>query len=134
MLKSVSEGNSEASLTEKMLNLNMERECQSILLGLRPPKDRRFSGDTEKIEFEAHIHAFQRAMKVEGVSDAIRVGELAHWFSGNALEICGLFYFETDATKQYKLILGELTKYYGRMNITAESLLEKILRGGDQRK
>ena len=91
-------------------------------------------GDTQKIEFEVHLHAFQRAMKVEGVSDAIKVNKLSHWFSSDALEICSLFYFKTDATKQYKLIIGELTKYYGRMNITAESLLEKILRGGRSKK
>ena len=132
-LNSVSEGISAVSLTEKMLSVSMERECRSILVGLRPPKEKRFSGDTQKIEFEAHLHAFQRAMKVEGVSDAIIVNELAHWFCGNAASICNLFYFETDATKQLKLILEELTKYYGSMNITAESLLERLLKGrGDQ--
>ena len=111
--------------------MSLERECRSILVGLRPPKEKRFSGDTRKIEFEAHLHAFHRAMKVEGVSDAIIVNELAHWFCGDAASICDLFYYETDAKKQLKLILEELTKYYGSMNITAESLLEKLLRGGE---
>ena len=102
-----------------MLAVSMERECRSILVGLRPPKEKRFSGDTQNIEFEAHIHAFHRAMKVPGVSDAIKVNELAHWFTGDAAAICNLFYFETDAAIQLKLILEELTKYYGSMNITA---------------
>ena len=92
-----------------------------------PPKEKRFSGDTQKIEFEAHLHAIHRAMKVPGVSDAIKVNKLAHWFTSDTAEICNLFYFETDATKQLRLI-EELTKYYGSMNIEAESLLEKLLK------
>ena len=44
------------------------------------------------------------------MSDAIKVNELSHWLSSDALEICGLFYFEIDPVRQFMLIIDELTK------------------------
>ena len=68
-------------------------------------------------------------MKIEGINDSIRVTEISHWFDGNAGDICGLFHFHEDPAEQYRLMIGELKKYYGRCLVTTESMLEQILDG-----
>ena len=95
-----------------------------MLAGLRPSVERRFTGDSTKVEFESHLRSFQRAMKIEGINDSIRVTEMSHWFTGDAGEICGLYCFHEDSSEQYRLMIGELKKYYGRRIITTEAMLE----------
>ena len=100
-----------------------------MLSASRPPPEKRFSGYSCKIDFDAHVKSFERAMMVEGVTAQMKVMELNHWFANDAAEICNLFYFVENAEEQFHLIMEELKKYYGRKNITAESMLEKILEG-----
>ena len=83
--KTVSLGSSSA--TDKMLAVSVERECRGVLVGLRPPNNKRFNGDKNKINFDNHLKSFERAMKEEGASDAIKVGELVHWFTGEAADL-----------------------------------------------
>ena len=118
-----------ADINERMLAINIERECRSVLATLRPPAQKKFSGNA-KIDFESHLKSYERAMKVPGVTDAIKVAELQFWFSGEAADVCELSLFEEDPEAQFKSILTELKKYYGKKNNTAESILEKILDGG----
>ena len=125
--ETISLGSSTAA--NKMIAVSVERECRGVLVGLRPPNNKRFNGDKSKVNFDSHLKAYERAMKVEGATDAIKVGELAHWFTGEAADLCELFYFEEDPTRQLELIIAELTRYYGCKNNTAEGLLERILDG-----
>ena len=111
-----------------MLSINIEKQCRSVLVGLRPPASKRFNGNN-KIDFDSHLKAFERAMKVEGVTDLIKVGELQHWFSGEPLDVCELSLFEENPETQLESILLELKRYYGKKNNTAEAILEKILDG-----
>ena len=118
-----------SSTPDKILAVSMERECREILASQRPPANKRFSGDGTKIDFDNHLKAFERTMMVTGITPSLKVGELSHWFCGEAQELMDVCLFIKDPQAQYDAMITELTNYFGRKNISAETILDKILDG-----
>ena len=125
----VSPGGRPPSVGEQIMKATVERECRAILQGIRPPKELKFNGDLNKIDYESHMLEFRRAMKQPGITDEIIIHELPHWFSGVALGVIKLFNYEEDCTVQYKLITDKLNKKYGHKKDTLDNLLDKIVKG-----
>ena len=122
----------------KIMRTGLSRECRAAVAMLRPPEKKRFNGDLEKHDFETHLICYERAMKQEGITDEIRVGEFPFWFSGVAIQFIELYYQEEDSSEQYKLIIARLKQLYGNKSNSVENMLDKILNGtevktGDQK-
>lgn len=92
-------------------NQRFKRECRHSLSSLRPSPEDRFSGGDSRIDFEVHIAKLNRAMKIEGITDGMKVHEMNYWCP--RLEMCSLHFYKENATVQLMRIKEELTHFYG---------------------
>ena len=118
-------------VNERIMITGLERECRAIVASLRPPKEKRFNGDLEKVDYEIHQRNFQKAMKQPGINDEIRVSELQFWYTGVAMSFIELYNQTDDTAEQYRLIVKKLNEKYGNKSNSVENLLEKILSGNE---
>ena len=118
----------QSDINERMLNISIERECKAALVNLRPHHSKKFDA-VRDIDFDAHYNSFIRAMKVDGITDTIKLQELRFWFDGEPLKLMDLFFFEEDTSIQFSNATKELVKRYGKKINSAELILEKLLEG-----
>ena len=124
-------GLTEAVMTAKLLKLHLENAAIERLKACRPPPDRRFHGDDEGGEFDAHLRKFELVTKRDGVTDAAKLLELSHWFAGPALALVRLHSCESkDASSTLHDVMYHLRHEYSQQEFPPGKLLERILRKG----
>ena len=122
-------GSEEAVMTAKLLKLQLENAAIERLKAMRPPPDRRFNGDDEGGEFDAHLKRFEIVTKRDGVTDAAKLLELPHWFAGPALALVRLHSCESkDAGLTLCNVMYHLKNEYSQEKFPPGKLLERILR------
>ena len=117
----------QVTASNTLLDIQTQTHAYTMLLQRRPKT--KYSGETRKIDFEAFMHRFETMTAVPGSTDAMRLGELSYWFTGNAALIVDRFVSESDATKGLSLAIKALKKEFGRKTLTAKQMLQEILVG-----
>ena len=110
-----------------LLDIQTQSHAFTLLVQRRPKT--KYSGEHKKLDFEAFMHKFETLTAVPGSTDAMRLGELSYWFTGNAALIVDRFVSESDPTKGLNLAIKALKKEFGRKTLTAKQMLQEILIG-----
>ena len=110
-----------------LLDIQTQSHAYTMLVQRRPKT--KYSGEHKKVDFEAFMHRFETMTAVPGCTDAMRLGELGYWFTGNAALIVDRFVSESDAAKGLSLAIKALKKEFGRKTLTAKQMLQEILVG-----
>ena len=116
-----------AIAVDPLLEIQTQSHAFSMIMQKRPKI--KFSGENKKLDFESYLHKFETTTAVPGCTDAMRVAEMPHWFTGNAGLIVDRFVSEPDATKGLSLALKALKKEFGRKTATAKQMLQELLAG-----
>ena len=123
------QGTYENSIGAQILSITTQSVARDLLVSARPPPEKRFSGDGRGIDFESHLNLFNMNTERQGISDLMKVLEVKHWFSGQALKVCELYDSEPDPKTALRKIKHSLKKEYSHQSMSAHRMLEDILAG-----
>ena len=112
-----------------LLRITAESRNRDLIISSRPPIDQKYSGNSKKIDFEAHLNQFEMVTNRQGVSDWIKFLELPHWFVGPALSICNLYKSMSDAGVALQKAKDHLKRTFGRQSHSAQQMLNELLNG-----
>ena len=99
-----------------------------MMLTNRRPRYR-YSGDNQKLDFEAHMHNFETQTDVPGATDAMKLAELVFWFSGTASLIIDQHVSNSNATEGLQTAIRALKKEFGKKKRTAKQMLQELISG-----
>ena len=118
----------QGDIARSLLTVNLMSHARDMITQSRPPAQKRFSGGTAQ-DFEAFITQFEKAMKVDGVTDHMRFLELKHWVTGSASLVVTQYENEQDSTEALKRAKDHLRREFGRKLFTARQMLDELLSG-----
>ena len=98
--------------TNKLIEVQSQFNAYQMLQQRRPKL--KFSGDTKKMDFEAHMQKFEAMTDVPGATDVMKLDELGHWFMGTANLVVGRYATSKDATQGLADAKKALHEEFGR--------------------
>ena len=116
-----------AEATNRLIEVQAQFNAYQMLQQRRPKL--KFSGDTTKMDFEAHMRKFEVMTDVPGATDVMKLDELGHWFMGKADLVVGRFATSKDATQGLTDAKKALHEEFGRRRFTAKQLLDDLIVG-----
>ena len=119
----------DSSVGRDLLRLTVESTAREYLVSNRPPLKERFSGDDNAVDFETTLNRFKVTTEEAGVTDKQRFLEVKHYFTGSAGIVCALYERESDPVEGLRLTLKHLRRDYGRRNMSAQRMLDRLLQG-----
>ena len=120
---------SSENVQKDILILQREQKAQDTIASRRPPKDKRFSGDDLRADFESYLNNFEKCLDVTGVTPLIKFLECQHWFVGTASLVVATYQNVKDPVEAWNFTIGHLKREFGRKKLTAKQLLDSLLAG-----
>ena len=124
-----SDADADMGLTSDIMRIVMHSQAMETLRATRPPPGRRFSGNNDDVDIEAHLRTFDLITDHLNVSDALKYAELPNWFAGTALDICRRYDEEKDLSSALKRIKQHLIMEFSQTRIPLTLSLDKLLMG-----
>ena len=118
----------QGDVARSLLTVNLMSHARDMIVQSRPPAQKRFSGGTAQ-DFETFMTQFEKAMKVDGVTDQMRFCELKYWVTGSASLVVTQYENEQDSTEALKRAKDHLRREFGRKLFTARQMLDELLSG-----
>ena len=108
-----------------LLRFQVASSAREFLVANRYTKE-----DTLDVDFESTLNRYEWITSQHGVDKTQAFIELSHYFTGSAGTIVALYENEKDPAKGIKDAVSHLKREYGWRNISSQSMLDKVLRGG----
>ena len=118
----------QGDVARSLLTVNLMAHAHDLVVQSRPPAQKRFSGGNAQ-DFETFVNQFNKATKVEGVTDQMRFLELKHWVSGPASLVVTQYENEQNSTEALAKAIAHLKREFGRKLFTARQMLDELLAG-----
>ena len=112
-----------------LLRFQVASSAREFLVANRYKKEDTFNGDND-VDFESTLNRYQWITSQHGVDKTQAFMELSHYFTGSAGTIVALYENEKDPAKGIADAVSHLKREYGWRNISSQSMLDKVLRGG----
>ena len=117
------------SIGQNLLELQVANTAREFLVQNRPLEKERFTGDGDDIDFESTLNRFELVTGQAGVTKLQRFMELPFHFAGSAGLVCRLYERVREPGEGLEKTLKHLKADYGRRNLSAQRMLDKLLRG-----
>ena len=119
---------SEAGKEERRQQTGPSRlEALKVVERKRP--EVKFEARGKQVDFESHMRAFLRTMKVEGLAYADKLVEMKFWFGSTAYLRVASYMRRDDAETAFDEAVARLRKEYGEKRDTAEDMIASLTSG-----
>ena len=119
---------SEAGREERRQQTGPSRlEALKVVERKRP--EVKFEARGKQVDFESHMRAFLRTMKVEGLAYADKLVEMKFWFGSTAYLRVASYMRRDDAETAFDEAVARLRKEYGEKRDTAEDMIASLTSG-----
>ena len=89
----------------------------------------KFEARGKQVDFESHMRAFLRTMKVEGLAFTDKLVEMKFWFGSTAYLRIASYTRRDDAETAFDEAVARLRKEYGEKRDTAEDMIANLTSG-----